>query len=143
MERREIPLNGWKGEWKERERVARPARSAQTRIRRDGSGSVVARLGLILDGLVNLAPMDRDILGGFNPEAHLITADLDHGNRDVVVDDDALVFLPGENQHRRSSLSRARSARSIRDGRRPNAHETLRRVTAAFSDPILFLLTTL
>src|SRR5262249_55289121 len=37
-------------------------------------------------------------------EAHLVAADFDHGHRDVIIDDDALVLLAGQNQHRRSSL---------------------------------------
>src|SRR5262249_16681113 len=38
-------------------------------------------------------------------EAHLVAADLDHRDHDVVVDDDALVFFPGQYQHRRLSFS--------------------------------------
>ena len=72
-----------------------------------GANSVGIRIessGLILDGLVDLTTMDGDMLGRLDPEANLVAANLDHGHRDIVVDDDALVLLAGENQHRCSSL---------------------------------------
>src|SRR5437879_2871406 len=60
--------------------------------------------GLVLNGLVDLPAMHGHILGSFDAQAHLVTTDFDHGHRDIVVDDNALVLLAGENQHRRSSL---------------------------------------
>ena len=72
-----------------------------------GANSVGIRIesaGLVLDGLVNFTTMDGDMLGRLDPEANLVAANLDHGHRDVVVNDDALVFLAGENQHNFSSL---------------------------------------
>src|SRR6516165_9471467 len=59
---------------------------------------------LILDRFVDFTTMDGHMLGCLNTEANLIAANLDHGHRDVVTDDDALVFLAGENQHSGSSL---------------------------------------
>ena len=72
-----------------------------------GANSVGIRIestGLVLNGLVDLTAMDGDMLGRFDAETNLVSANLDHGHRDVVVDDDALVLLAGENQHCRSSL---------------------------------------
>src|SRR3954447_1029801 len=72
----------------------------------------VAVLGLILNRLVDLATVDGHILWGFDAQSHLVTADLDHSDRDVIVDDDALVLLAGENQHRRSPLKVIPAGRS-------------------------------
>ena len=72
-----------------------------------GANSVGIRIestGLILDGLVNFTTMDGDMLGRLDPETNLVSANLDHGHRDIVVNDDALVLLAGENQHNFSSL---------------------------------------
>jgi len=59
---------------------------------------------LILNRLVDLSAMNSNILRRLDTEADFVPTDLDHGDRDVIVDDDALVFLAGENQHCRSSL---------------------------------------
>src|SRR5262249_45070378 len=59
---------------------------------------------LVLNRLIHLATMHRDVFRSLDPQAHLVATDFDDGHRDVVVDDDALVLLAGENQHRRSSL---------------------------------------
>ena len=72
-----------------------------------GANSVGIRIestGLILDGLVDFTTMDGDMLGRLDTETNLVSANLDHGHRDVVVDDDALVLFAGENQHKISSL---------------------------------------
>src|SRR5438270_859698 len=58
-----------------------------------------------VDRLVHLAAVHGHLLRRFDPQPDLVPADLDHRDRDVVVDDDALVLLAGENQHRRSPLS--------------------------------------
>ena len=72
-----------------------------------GANSVGIRIestGLILNGLVDFTTMDGDMLGRFDSEANLVSTNLDHGHRDIVVDDDALVLFAGENQHNISSL---------------------------------------
>src|SRR5439155_23582744 len=73
----------------------------------------------VLDGLVDLAAMDRDLFGRIDPQADLVAADLHHGHRDVIVDDDAFVLLPRENQHRLASLqsSARREIGSVRWGK--------------------------
>src|SRR5208337_3251561 len=77
---------------------------ATSNIRCWNLGSRIERASLVLNGFVDLAAMDCDILGGLDAKTNLVTPDLDHGHRDVVVDNDAFVLLAGENQHRRSSL---------------------------------------
>jgi hypothetical protein len=72
-----------------------------------GANSVGIRIestGLILDGLINFTTVDGDMLGRLDTETDLVSANFDHGHRDVVVDDDALVLFAGENQHKISSL---------------------------------------
>ena len=78
---------------------------------KDGSGfganSVGIRIestGLILNGLVDFTTMNGDVLGRLDTETDLVSTDLDHGHRDVVIDNDALVLFAGENQHNISSL---------------------------------------
>ena len=77
----------------------------------DGSGfganSVGIRIkstGLVLNGLIDFTTMDGDVFGRLDTETDLVSTDLDHGHRDIVVDDDALVLFAGENQHNISSL---------------------------------------
>src|SRR5262249_30579169 len=67
----------------------------------DGVRAVAA-----VDGVVDLLAVDRDLLGGHDPQPDLVAANLHHRHRDVVVDDDALVFFPGQYQHRRLSFSK-------------------------------------
>ncbi len=51
------------------------------------------------DRLEDLSPMDRHLLGSFDAEPHLVTTNLHHNNRDVIVDDNALVFFSRKNKH--------------------------------------------
>jgi hypothetical protein len=44
--------------------------------------------------LVDLITMDRNFLGRFDAQADLIAADFDHDDRNVIIDDDALVLFP-------------------------------------------------
>src|SRR6478672_7129272 len=67
-------------------------------------GSLIRDPRLALNRLVDLAAMHGDVLGSLDADSHLVPADLNDGHRDIVVDDDALVFLAGENQHCLSSL---------------------------------------
>jgi hypothetical protein len=73
-------------------------------VRLTDFGTLVQSSCLVLDRLINLTTMNSDMLRGFNAQAYLVTANLYHGHRDIVVDDDALVFFSGENQHCRPSL---------------------------------------
>jgi len=72
---------------------------------------------LTVDRLVDFSTMNAHIFWSFDPESYLITTNLDHRDRDVVVDDDTLVLLSGENQHRRSPQSQASLARPVSHGR--------------------------
>ena len=46
-----------------------------------------------------LTPMDGHLLGRLDAKANLVTPNLDDDNCNVVVDNDALVLFPGQNQH--------------------------------------------
>ena len=52
-----------------------------------------------MNGGVHFAAMNGDLLGSLNPQTHLVTADFDDRDHDVLVDDDALVFFARQNQH--------------------------------------------
>lgn len=52
-----------------------------------------------MDGIVDLAAMDGDFLGTINAETNLVAADFDDHDRDVVVDDEALVLPARKYQH--------------------------------------------
>ena len=59
------------------------------------SGSTISlRLLVAFDGIVDLATVYRHFLGSFNSQTHLVTANFNDNNRDVIVDDDALVLFP-------------------------------------------------
>src|SRR4051794_33991507 len=73
-------------------------------IRRGNLGSWLTRARLVLNRFVHFTTMNGNILGSFDAKSDLVTANLNDGHRDVVVDNDAFVLLAGENQHRRSSL---------------------------------------
>src|SRR5262249_19007968 len=49
-----------------------------------------------------------DFLRRDDTQSHLVATDLHHRHDDVVVDDDALIFFPGQYQHRRVSFSKPR-----------------------------------
>jgi hypothetical protein len=55
------------------------------------------------DRLEDFPAMDRHFFGGLHTEANLVPTDLHHNDRDVVVDDDALVLLPRQDKHESSS----------------------------------------
>jgi hypothetical protein len=48
-----------------------------------------------LDCIEHLAAMDRHFAWGFDAQANLVASDFNHNDRDVVVDDNAFVFLTG------------------------------------------------
>src|SRR5687767_14461429 len=58
------------------------------------------------DGVVHFLAMDGDGLGGVDPQTHLVAADVDHGDLDVVADHDRLVALTGQHQHVGSFLGK-------------------------------------
>ena len=68
-------------------------------------GRISRRLGFLLsdfatlDGLIHLSAMNRNFLRRLNAQADLVPTDFDHHDGYVVVDDDALVLLSGQNQH--------------------------------------------
>jgi hypothetical protein len=43
----------------------------------------------------HFAPVDRHFLRGLNPEANLVSSDLDDDDRNVIIDDNTLVLLTG------------------------------------------------
>src|SRR5687767_4539856 len=57
------------------------------------------RTVLAPDGVVDLLAVDADLLRGVDPQTHLVAADVDHGDLDVVADHDRLVSLTGQHQH--------------------------------------------
>jgi hypothetical protein len=72
-------------------------RSSGGRIRGDGRGGrrgVGRRVQVLLDLVEDLLAMDRDLLGGLDPDPHLVALDPHHGEDDVVGDVDLLAGLP-------------------------------------------------
>jgi hypothetical protein len=53
---------------------------------------------------IDLLSMDRDISRGLNPEAYLITPNIDHRNDNIVPDDDRLIPLSRKYEHRCPSM---------------------------------------
>ena len=53
-----------------------------------------------LDRLVDLLPVDRNLLRGFNAQTDLVTPNVYNRDHDLVSDHDRFVALPGQNQHR-------------------------------------------
>src|SRR2546422_10949853 len=51
------------------------------------------------NGVVDLSAMDADLFGGADPQTHLVAADIDHGDLDVVSDRDRLAALTGLHHH--------------------------------------------
>lgn len=60
------------------------------RIRLDGRRTLL----VAPNGLVDFITMDGHFLRGLDPETHLIAADFHNDNRNVIVNDDALVLFP-------------------------------------------------
>jgi len=52
-----------------------------------------------LNRFVNLLPMDRDRLRGFNPQPHLVAADVNDRHDHIVADHDAFVSMSRKDQH--------------------------------------------
>src|SRR5258708_4252016 len=48
--------------------------------------------------------MDGDVPGGLDPQPHLVAPDLDERDGDLVVDDQALVLLPADEEHGATSV---------------------------------------
>jgi len=51
------------------------------------------------NGVVNLAPVHRNFLGRLNSEADFVATDFHHNDRNVIINDNALVLLSGKDQH--------------------------------------------
>ena len=47
------------------------------------------------DRVVNFLPVNRNIPWGLDSEPNFVATDLNHDDSNLVVDDDAFVFLPG------------------------------------------------
>jgi len=72
-----------------------------TRLR-DTAGIVAGNFGrrfLRLDLFVDFSPMNRNLFGSFNSEAHLVATDSDHRDDDVIPDHDALLRFAGQDEH--------------------------------------------
>src|SRR5580700_4630462 len=51
------------------------------------------------DGVVNFLAMDGDLFRRLDAQTHLVTADFDHHDGDVITDDDLFVLLAAQYQH--------------------------------------------
>ena len=51
------------------------------------------------NGIEHFLPVNGHLFRCLDPEADLVATDLHHNDLDVVVDDDALVFFPRQDQH--------------------------------------------
>ena len=66
------------------------------------SGILPSRILLLLsllDRLVDFSAMHRHFLGGIDPKAHFVTPYFDHRDDDIVIDDNAFVLLPRQDEH--------------------------------------------
>jgi hypothetical protein len=57
-----------------------------------------------LDPLINLSPVDRNVLWGFDAEPNLVATNVDHGHDDILANDNGLVQFAGQYQHGKSLL---------------------------------------
>ena len=55
--------------------------------------------GIPLDRIIDFTPVDGHLFRGLHAQTDFVAANFDDDNRDVIVDDDAFVFLPREHQH--------------------------------------------
>ena len=53
----------------------------------------------LLDRIVDLSAVNRHVLGGVDPQPHLVATYIDHRDDDIVTDDNALVFLSRQDEH--------------------------------------------
>jgi hypothetical protein len=53
----------------------------------------ISRFQASLNRVVDLSAMHRDLARGFDAQPHLVAANLNHNDLDVVVDDDAFVLF--------------------------------------------------
>ena len=60
------------------------------------AGLVATDLLTAANRLVDLVSMDRYFLGSIHAQSHLVTPNLNHDNRNIVIDDNALVLLSRE-----------------------------------------------
>src|SRR2546422_11318321 len=58
------------------------------------------RLVLILDGLIEFVPVNRNMRRCFDSDANMIPADMKHLDFDLVPDDDLLANFPRDYKHR-------------------------------------------
>ena len=66
-------------------------------------GRLAFRIGR-LDPLINLSPVNGNVLRSFNAESYLVATDFDHNHDDIFADDYALARFSGQYQHGKSSL---------------------------------------
>ena len=78
------------------------------------------------NGVVDLATMHGHFFRGFDPKSHLVTANLNHYDRNVIIDDNTFVLLPREHKHGSPSFPELPSAASaflagqpVREGKHP------------------------
>jgi|SRR5579862_1804921 len=105
--RRMLTANRFKGLEPSIENDNGEARWRQTRTDRPLSATRTGDFGRFLfpgvvfrvNGSVDFASMNGDFFRGFDAQAHLVTADLDNRDHDVLVDHNAFIFLARKNQH--------------------------------------------
>jgi len=51
----------------------------------------------LLDGVVDLGPVDREIGRGVDAQANFVTANVDDDNDDIVAQSNSLILLPAQN----------------------------------------------
>jgi len=68
------------------------------------SAGLTSATVLTLNRFIHLAAMHWHFLGSVDPKAHLVTADVNNRDYNIVADDDALIALSRQNQHRSDSF---------------------------------------
>jgi len=53
----------------------------------------------LLDLVINLTAVDRHVLGGIDPKPHLVTPYFNHGDDDIITDDNGFVRFAGQDEH--------------------------------------------
>src|SRR5688500_10635016 len=84
-----------------------------------GRGGVLAS-----DGVARLLRLDPDLLGGGDPQTHLVAADVYQGDLDVVPDHDRLIALSRQHQHRRLLPGKGEASRGPFDDRTGSPRES-------------------
>src|SRR5262249_8066537 len=72
-------------------------RAARIRgLGRDRRRLALVGSGLAVNGIEDFLPVDRHFFGSNDAQPDLVAPDFDHRHGDVIVDDNAFVFFPGQ-----------------------------------------------